>query len=222
MIATAAERLGIEFRDQLIGGVGVVDVVVGELLALDLARRRDAGARLRPDVEGGALMRVLAIAQLARELAAERAPFRRALAGLAREPIGNRRVIGGRAGVGLLRHLAAEAQPRRSVMGSQLIEQARIILDIDDHDDVGVIFRRGANHRGAADVDVLHHFVERRGAAQRVLERIEIDHQQIDRARCCARAWPPDARGRSEPRAARRGRADAASSAARPSFPEIR
>ena len=137
---------------------------------------RDSG----PSVESGALVRVLAVAQFARQLAAERAPLGRALLGLAREPIGNRRVIGRRARVGLLRHLAAEAQPRRAVVGLQFLEQARIILDVDDHDDVGVILRRGANHRGAADVDVLDHLVERRGALKRVLERIEVDHQEID------------------------------------------
>ncbi len=39
-------RLG-EFGDQLVGGVGVGVVVVGQFLALDLARGRDAGARCR-------------------------------------------------------------------------------------------------------------------------------------------------------------------------------
>ena len=39
----------------------------------------------------------------------------------------------------------------------------------------------GADHRRPADVDVLDHLVERRGAAQGVLERVEIDDQQIDR-----------------------------------------
>ena len=36
---------GIELGDAFIGRVGVVDVVVGELLALDLPRGGDAGAR---------------------------------------------------------------------------------------------------------------------------------------------------------------------------------
>jgi hypothetical protein len=39
----AAVRLGVELADALVGRIGVVDVVVGELLALELARGRDAG-----------------------------------------------------------------------------------------------------------------------------------------------------------------------------------
>ena len=79
MIATAAVRAGIELGDELEGRVGVVDVVVGELLALQLRApsRRRSGARRRR-VEGRALMRVLAVAQRLRELAAERAAGGRA------------------------------------------------------------------------------------------------------------------------------------------------
>ena len=42
MMAQAAVRLRIELGDAFVGRVGVVDVVVGELLALQLARGRDA------------------------------------------------------------------------------------------------------------------------------------------------------------------------------------
>ena len=55
--------LGIELGDAFIGRIGVVDVVVGQLLALQLPRRGDAGAPLRRAVEGRGLVRVLAIAQ---------------------------------------------------------------------------------------------------------------------------------------------------------------
>ena len=71
----------IEFGHELIGRVGVVDVVVGQLLALDLPRGRDAGARLGGQVERRVLMRIFAVAQRAEALvqhAAEGAPFRRA------------------------------------------------------------------------------------------------------------------------------------------------
>ena len=49
MMATAARRGGIELGDQLVGGVGVVDVVEGELLALELAGGGDAGAAVAGD-----------------------------------------------------------------------------------------------------------------------------------------------------------------------------
>jgi hypothetical protein len=41
-ITQAAVR-GVEFRDGFIGRVGIVDVVVGQFLALQLARGGDAG-----------------------------------------------------------------------------------------------------------------------------------------------------------------------------------
>ena len=77
---------GIEFGDQLVGRVGVVDVVVGQLLALDLARGRNAGAGLGGQVERRALMRILAVAKRAEarvQNAAEGAPFRRGLVNFA-------------------------------------------------------------------------------------------------------------------------------------------
>ena len=70
MMATAGEF--VELRHQLEGGVGVGEVVVGELLALVLHGGGHAGRALAADVEGGALVRVLAVAQRLRELAAER------------------------------------------------------------------------------------------------------------------------------------------------------
>ena len=44
-----------------------------------------------------------------------------------------------------------------------------------------MIFRRAADHRRTADVDILDHLLEGAAAPQRLLERIEIDDEQIDR-----------------------------------------
>jgi hypothetical protein len=54
---------GIEFGDAFKRRVGVVEVVVGQLLALHLARGRDAETQLAGAVERRLLVRVLAIAQ---------------------------------------------------------------------------------------------------------------------------------------------------------------
>ena len=108
MIATAADRVRIELADQLEGGVGVVDVVVGELLALQLPRRGDARPLLAGDVEAGLLVRVLAVAHDAVEPAAEGAPGRMLDLKRLGEPAGDRRVIGRGAGKGLGRELLAE------------------------------------------------------------------------------------------------------------------
>ena len=63
MMAQAAVRAGIELGDAFIGRVGVVDVVVGELLALHLPRGGDAEARIGRAIERRRLVRVLAVAQ---------------------------------------------------------------------------------------------------------------------------------------------------------------
>ena len=44
-----------------------------------------------------------------------------------------------------------------------------------------MVFGRGANHRGAADVDILDALLEGGALVDRGLEWIEINHQQIDR-----------------------------------------
>ena len=74
-----------------------------------------------------------------------------------------------------------KAKRRGAAVRLKLGDQPRIILGFDDHDDVVVIFRRAANHRGAADVDVFDPLFEGGLALQRRFERIEIDHEQIDR-----------------------------------------
>ena len=43
-----------------------------------------------------------------------------------------------------------------------------------------MIFRRGAHHAWAADVDILDHFFEAGAAGHRRFERIQIDDDQID------------------------------------------
>jgi hypothetical protein len=76
MIAHAAVRR-IELGDAFVSGVGVVDVVVGELLALRLPRGRDAEARVGRAIERRRLVRVLAVAQFLDQPAAEGAIVRR-------------------------------------------------------------------------------------------------------------------------------------------------
>ena len=98
MMATAGS---VELGDQLEGGIGVVEVVVAELLALQLARRGDARPRLAADVERRLLMRVLAIAQELLELARDDEVLRENLAERAREPVRDRGIIGGGARIGL-------------------------------------------------------------------------------------------------------------------------
>src|SRR5262249_60887722 len=66
--------LGIELGDAFVGRVGVVDIVVGELLALHLARGGDAWPQTARGIERRRLMRVVAVAQRFDQAAADRAP----------------------------------------------------------------------------------------------------------------------------------------------------
>src|SRR5262249_59165846 len=91
---------GVELGDAFIGRVGVVDVVVGEVLALRLARSGDAEAGVGGAIKGGGLMRVLAIAQRLRELATDGAVGGRGIGELGGEPVGDRGGIGGGGGRG--------------------------------------------------------------------------------------------------------------------------
>jgi hypothetical protein len=45
-----------------------------------------------------------------------------------------------------------------------------------------VVLGGRADHRGPAYVDILDHLVARRAAGDGRLERVEIDHDQVDRA----------------------------------------
>ena len=67
-------RCGVEFRDQLESGVGIVEIVVAERLALHLAGGGNAGALFARGVEGGPLVGVLAVAHDLAQLTGEAAP----------------------------------------------------------------------------------------------------------------------------------------------------
>ena len=121
-----------ELRHQLEGRIRVVDVVVGERLALQLPRRRHPRSPAAVAIEGRALVRVLAIAQPLRQHPRKAPPPRRLLPDRPGHPTRHRRVVGGSAperGQRLrpakaerrgppvrrqLRHAAAHNPPRRS------------------------------------------------------------------------------------------------------------
>jgi len=65
----------------------------------------------------------------------------------------------------------------------QRLEHFGVVGRIDDDGDVLVVLRRRAQHRRTADVDVLDGLGESAiGLRGDPLERIQVDHQQVDRA----------------------------------------
>ena len=102
--------LGVELGDAFVGGVGVVDIVVGQLLALQLARGGDAGTLAWRAVERRALVRVLAVAQRLNQFAAEGAVVRRVVVQRVGEPVRDRRIVSRGARVGLGRKMLAQLE----------------------------------------------------------------------------------------------------------------
>ena len=172
--------LGVELGDALVGRVGVVDVVVGKLLALQLARSGHAEAPVHSRVERRFLVRVLAVSQFFHELAAEGAPGGRALAGLDCEPVRDRRVVGGGARIGLGGEAAAERE-RGAAACLDLFQHFGVVRRVDHDRHVIVVLRRRAHQCRTADVDILDAVGKRRILQERLLERIEIHHHEVDR-----------------------------------------
>jgi hypothetical protein len=133
-------------------------------------------------VERRALMRVFAVTHRRGQLAAEGAPARRLDAKLRRHPVGDRRVVGGGAGEGLLRQPAP--QRLRDLAGVLLNvgQHGRIVRGVDDDRHIAMVLGGGADHRRAADVDVFDAVGVALSGGHRLLEGVEIDHQQVDRA----------------------------------------
>ena len=144
-----------ELGHQLECGLGIVEIVVGQLLALVLHGRRDAQARTAAGIERRPLMRILAVAQLLAAPAAERPPFRHLIADRRREPAADRRVVGSGARERLRREVLAQIGRRRAAVRPHLGEHPPVVAGLDDDRHAGVVLRRSPNERRAADVDVL-------------------------------------------------------------------
>jgi hypothetical protein len=145
-----------ELGDQLEGGVGVVEVVVAELLALELRGGGDArpraGRLVHGGVEGGCLVRVLAVAQHLPPRAGDQRSGK--VSPCSGEPAGDGGVVGAgarrpwRRGAGA----AAVTAPPDWPMSSST---ARVVAGIGDDGDEGVVLGGGADQRRPADVDIL-------------------------------------------------------------------
>ncbi len=97
------------------------------------------------------------------------------------EPRGDRRVVGGGAGERAASERFAQRLRRRAAIGVHLGEHGGVVGRIDHDRDAIVVLGRGADHGRAADVDILDAGVEIGAARDRLLERIEIDGEQVDR-----------------------------------------
>ena len=180
-----AGRLG-EGLHALPRRVGVADVVVRELLALQLPVGRDrARGRLFVAVERRLLVRVLAVAQVLHlrglEVEAVGEGRRRAVGAARRQPVADRAVVGRRVRERLPRQRESRRRGQRAAVGLEFGDERRIVRGIDDDADVLPVLRRGAHHRRTADVDVLDRVVQRAaGPRDGLAERVQVDDDQVD------------------------------------------
>ena len=167
------------------GGVGVRDIVERQLLALEHARRGDAGAAGRElAVERRLLVRVLAVAQVLQFFVNQRQGLRKGILreGFAPEqvrrhhgvvPGGVRECLGG--------ELGARVDAGGAGIGLEVPEDLRVVGRIDDDGHRLVVPGRRTHHCGAADVDVLDGVsVGAVGFRDRCREWIQVNGEQVD------------------------------------------
>ena len=142
----------------------------------------DASARFRRAIERRRLVRVLAVAQLFDQVAADGAIVRRLVAEFVGEPVGDRGVIGGGARKRLGGQPPAQRKRCHAAVPRQVFEHQCVIGGLDDDRNIAVVLGRGADHRRTADVDILDAVGKARAARHGLRERVEIDDYEVDGA----------------------------------------
>ena len=169
-------------RHQVVGGVRVEQVDVGQPLAvvlLEAADALDGRAHGVERVERPALVRVLAVAQLVDARQARRQLLRQQVV-LAAQVLGDRGVVvrDVREGLGRQRAPRPGVEPART----QRLEDHVVVRGVDHRDHPGVVLGRRADHRRAADVDLLERLGEADvGAADGLDEGVEVHRDEVDR-----------------------------------------
>ena len=172
--------------------VGVGDIVERQLLALHLLEGGErARRRIQIAVERCLLVRVFAVAQIHQlheaavdltwESIVSRDRLLRVVELQRRQIVADRAVVVGDVVERGHRQLESR-RAREAAVRFDFGQRLGILIGRGEHADVVPVFRRGAQHRRAADVDVFDRLLQRAvGLCHRALERIQVQHQQIDR-----------------------------------------
>ena len=160
--------------------VEVDDVVERQLLAVVLLdSRQDVRAGAHLGVVRGALVRVLAVGQVGDLLVGANVQ-RREVLGLLGEPARDRGVVARGVGERLRGERLARWHRELGARRAQLVEHGVVGLGARDDRRERVVLRRGADHRRAADVDVLDDLGCGQAAGHGALERIEVHADEVD------------------------------------------
>jgi hypothetical protein len=161
--------------------IGIGDVVEAQLLALDLRGGGYARSALAGHVERRPLVRILAVARQLRALGPDGQALGQELAALRREPARDRAVVRSGSPECLGREPPAQPQSGAAIVRAHRLEHMSVVLRLDHDRHARMILRGGAHHRRSADVDHLHGGLVAGALGHRGLERVQIDHDQIDR-----------------------------------------
>ena len=149
--------------------------------------REDVAADAGLGVERPALVRVLAVGEVDHLLVGDRQVFGEVLV-LGREPAADRGVVARGLGEGLVGEPVAGRGRDRPLRLLQLGADRVVGLGLDDDGDALVVLGGGADHRRAADVDVLdRHLGRDLVPGDGLLERVEVDADEVDRLDALAR-----------------------------------
>ena len=179
MFEPHAERL-IELADDTQRGIGILDIVVRQLLAVELTGKSQ---RIRHlfllTVELGRLVGVLPVAQRLHEV-----EFKEQLLvkpGLCTHIGRDHRIVLSRMGVCFGRKFQARSLFRIAA-GTDFTEHLLIVRRVADHRDVGPVLGRRTQHRRAADVDVLDGVLHLHiGFGNGLAERVEVHTDHVDK-----------------------------------------
>ena len=169
-------KLGNQFKR----GIGVVDVVVGQFLALMLGRRRNALTAGAIGIKRSRLVGIFTVTHRLLISASNGPKARRVEINRASHPCADGSIIGGGAAICSLRKFLAERQCGLAVVCVQLGQQRGVVLDISNHVHKRMVFGGRADHRRATNVDVLNTGIKIRTLGDGFFKRVQVHDQQID------------------------------------------
>ena len=170
----------VEIPKHVQGSIGILDVVVGQFLALDLGcKSKRERSRLESRIEVRALVRVLAVAETLLDVELEEKLLRKT--GLLAHVSGDAGIVFSCVRICLCREFQARFR-RGAPLLAKLVENGAVVVRVAHDGDVAPVLRRTAHHGRTADVDVLDGILQ--GDAllgDGLAERIEVHAHEFDR-----------------------------------------
>ena len=181
----------VEFQNQFPGRVGIQEIVVADLLAVQDLRARNTARRARREpVQRASLVRVFSVTQVSNLLQRQRlecGKTRRCFLNPLRRPGAFRKicrdgaVVAGSTGEGLLGQHESRCGADPTLVAFQFFLNASVVARVRDCRDKRVVLGGGPHHARPSYVDLLHDLVEGRFCSRhRFAKRIKVDYDHVD------------------------------------------